>query len=119
MLHNWPVETMNTPTLRQPPRFVPTLTERVLSAAPAPAELPPQPKLDEAQPAVSASEDVCYPSSNNLEAVIDAWLDRWLAEHAPVLLEQLLDRIADDLRHSLKQQLLQSLSADTAPPDNS
>lgn len=118
MSPNWPVETMTALTPRQPPRFVPTLTERVQSAAPAPVELPPQPTLEAPPSAVTASEGIAH-TSENLETVIDAWLDRWLAEHAPVLLEQLLDRIADDLRHSLKQQLLPSLSADTAPPRNS
>lgn len=117
MSPNWPVENMTALTPRQPPRFVPTLTERVQSAAPAPVELPSQPTLEAPPPTCTSSEGLVR-SRENLETVIDAWLDRWLAEHAPVLLEQLLDRIADDLRHSLKQQLLQPLSADTAPLDN-
>ncbi len=93
---------MNTAVPRQPPRFVPTLTE-VVSASAAPAEVP------EAGP-VSPEAVHAVDLAAQIDQKINEWLDRWLAEQAPVLVEQMLAQLTAQLRLSLQQQALETVA---------
>lgn len=87
---------------RQPPRFVPTLTEVVA----------PQQGLAPAVPSAPSVAEPVHPVdlAAQIDQKINDWLDHWLAEQAPLLLEQMLEQLASQLRKSLQQQALETVA---------
>lgn len=101
---------MNLPT-RQPPRFVPTLTEVVEPLAANAAATDVHPDLDVDALVASICQQIEPMLARKLQFESEQWLRATLAQH----LRLLNARIQSDMESLLKQAVMDALKAQTRP----